>query len=119
MMQHQLLTLLKDFVPCHLNKSNTSADVFSYKVIVFKSFVKVAFIYSGYLLVNPNNIDVSSSSSCSLWIHGAYGTGKSKCAYALKKILEVREEELNTYWGKYEQLRTNKQLLGKIIGHKE
>lgn len=55
----------------------------------------------------------------SLWIHGAYGTGKSKCAYALKKILEVREEELNTYWGKYEQLRTNKQLLGKIIGHKE
>lgn len=55
----------------------------------------------------------------SLWIHGAYGTGKSKCAYALKKILEVSEEELNTYWEKYEQLRTNKPLLGKITGHKE
>ncbi|HOM49074.1 MAG TPA: hypothetical protein PK491_11210 [Candidatus Hydrogenedentes bacterium] len=30
----------------------------------------------------------------SLWIEGAYGTGKSQCAYALKKILEVPEEEL-------------------------
>lgn len=55
----------------------------------------------------------------SLWIHGAYGTGKSKCAYTLKKILEVPEGELNTYWEKYEQLRNNKPLLGKITGHKE
>lgn len=55
----------------------------------------------------------------SLWIHGAYGTGKSKCAYALKKILEVSEEELSAYWDKYEQLRNNQPLLGKILGHKE
>lgn len=55
----------------------------------------------------------------SLWIHGAYGTGKSKCAYALKKILEVSEEELKTYWDKYEQLRDNQHLLGKLLGHKE
>lgn len=55
----------------------------------------------------------------SLWIHGAYGTGKSKCAYALKKILEVPEDELCAYWDKYEQLRSNKPLLGKILGHKE
>lgn len=33
----------------------------------------------------------------SLWIHGAYGTGKSKCAYALKKILEVPEDEIRAY----------------------
>ena len=55
----------------------------------------------------------------SLWIHGAYGTGKSKCAYALKKILEVSEDELKTYWDKYEQLRNNQPLLGKLLGHKE
>lgn len=37
----------------------------------------------------------------------------------LKKILEVSEEELNAYWDKYEQLRNNQPLLGKILGHKE
>lgn len=55
----------------------------------------------------------------SLWIHGAYGTGKSQCAFALKKILEVPEEELCAYWEKYEPLRKNRALLEKIIGHKE
>ena len=33
----------------------------------------------------------------SLWIEGAYGTGKSQCAYALKKIIDVPEEDLRTY----------------------
>ncbi len=55
----------------------------------------------------------------SVWIHGAYGTGKSQCAYALKKILEVSEDELKEYWDMYEPLRNNKDLLQKILGHKE
>lgn len=55
----------------------------------------------------------------SLWIEGAYGTGKSQCAYALKKILEVPEEELRAYWDKYEQLRKKTDLLEKLIGHKQ
>lgn len=55
----------------------------------------------------------------SIWIHGAYGTGKSRCAFTLKKILEVPESELRAYWEKYEALRTNKLLLEKIIGHRE
>ena len=55
----------------------------------------------------------------SVWIHGAYGTGKSKCAYALKKILDAPEEELKEYWEMYEPLKNNKDLLQKIIGHKE
>ena len=37
----------------------------------------------------------------SIWIHGAYGTGKSQCAYALKKILEAPEEEVKEYWSRY------------------
>lgn len=37
---------------------------------------------------------LSGTTKRSLWIHGAYGTGKSKCAYALRKILEVPENEL-------------------------
>ena len=55
----------------------------------------------------------------SIWIHGAYGTGKSQCAYALKKILEVPENEVRAYWDKYEPLKKNTALLEKIIGHKE
>jgi hypothetical protein len=55
----------------------------------------------------------------SLWIEGAYGTGKSQCAYALKKILEVPEDELRAYWGKYEMLNKKTDLLEKLIGHKQ
>lgn len=55
----------------------------------------------------------------SLWIEGAYGTGKSQCAYALKKILEVPEEELRAYWDKYEPLKKKNDLLEKLIGHKQ
>ena len=54
-----------------------------------------------------------------LWIEGAYGTGKSQCAYALRKILEVPEEELRDYWGKYEPLEKKTDLLEKLVGHKK
>lgn len=55
----------------------------------------------------------------SLWIEGAYGTGKSQCAYALKKILEVPKEELREYWDRYEPLKKKTDLLEKLIGHKQ
>lgn len=55
----------------------------------------------------------------SLWIHGDYGTGKSKCAYAMRKMLEVPEEELKTYWKSYEPLKDKNVLLTKLIGHRE
>lgn len=55
----------------------------------------------------------------SIWIHGAYGTGKSQCAYALKKILEVPEEKLRAYWDQFEPLKKQKDLLEKLIGHRE
>ncbi|GHS97043.1 hypothetical protein AGMMS50276_16420 [Synergistales bacterium] len=61
-----------------------------------------------------------SGSKQSVWIHGAYGTGKSQCAYALKKILDVPEAELRVYWARSDALNTNanKDLLEKLIGHK-
>lgn len=55
----------------------------------------------------------------SLWIEGTYGTGKSRCAYALKKILEVPEEELRGYWNRYEPLKKKPDLLEKLVGHKQ
>ena len=54
-----------------------------------------------------------------LWIEGAYGTGKSQCAYALRKILEVPEAELRVYWDRYEPLKKKNGLLEKLIGHKK
>ena len=55
----------------------------------------------------------------SLWIEGAYGTGKSQCAYALKMILEVSEDELTNYWSKFSDLKNKPDLLQKIINHKK
>jgi hypothetical protein len=53
-----------------------------------------------------------------LWIEGAYGTGKSQCAYALQKIIEVPEAELRAYWDRYDPLKKKTDLLEKLIGHK-
>lgn len=70
-------------------------------------------------LLNSVEKMLGGTTNRSIWIHGAYGTGKSQCAYALKKILEVPEDELRAYWDKYEPLKKNNALLEKIIGHKE
>lgn len=70
-------------------------------------------------LLNSVEKMLGGTTNRSIWIHGAYGTGKSQCAYALKKILEVPENELRAYWDKYEPLKKNHALLEKIIGHKE
>ena len=69
-------------------------------------------------LLNLTEKMLGGTTNRSIWIHGAYGTGKSQCAYALKKILEVPEEEVRTYWNKFEPLKKNPVLLEKIIGHK-
>lgn len=55
----------------------------------------------------------------SIWIHGAYGTGKSKCALTVRRILELPEKEVRAYWDTYEPLKKNAALLEKLLGHKE
>ena len=70
-------------------------------------------------LLNNTEKMLSGITNKSIWIHGAYGTGKSQCAFALKRILEVPEGEVRAYWDNYEPLKTNQALLEKIIGHKE
>ena len=37
----------------------------------------------------------------SLWVHGAYGTGKSRVIMTLKKLLECSPDEFNAYFDKY------------------
>jgi hypothetical protein len=53
----------------------------------------------------------------SLWIQGAYGVGKSQCAYTLKKLLDVPEEELCAYWGT-KALEHQVDLLEKLVGQR-
>lgn len=70
------------------------------------------------MLINIERV-LARQEKRSLWIEGAYGTGKSQCAYALKKILEVPEEELRAYWNRYEVLKKKPDLLEKLVGHKQ
>jgi len=70
------------------------------------------------MLTNMERV-LSRQEKRSLWIEGAYGTGKSQCAYALKKILEVPEDDLREYWNRYEPLKKKPDLLEKILGHKQ
>jgi hypothetical protein len=55
----------------------------------------------------------------SLWIQGAYGVGKSQCAYTLKKLLEVPETELNEYWNGFKPLEKYTGLLESLKGHRD
>lgn len=55
----------------------------------------------------------------SLWISGVFGSGKSRCAYTLKKIIDAPENEVRAYWDKYELLKCEKTLLERIIGYKK
>ncbi len=59
------------------------------------------------------------NSGRTLWIEGAYGTGKSQCALALRRILEVPAPELRAYWDRYEPLKKKTDLCEKLIGHKK
>lgn len=76
------------------------------------------------LLHNVNNM-LDGKSKRSIWIHGSYGTGKSLCALALKKILEASESELRDYWehgGDASWPLTKpkeKDVLNKLLGHKQ
>lgn len=69
-------------------------------------------------LLNRTEKMLSGNTNRSIWIHGAYGTGKSQCAYTLKKLLEVPEAEVRNYWNKFDPLKKNPVLLEKLIGHK-
>ncbi|HOF23151.1 MAG TPA: hypothetical protein PLU70_00925 [Thermotogota bacterium] len=44
----------------------------------------------------------------SLWISGAYGTGKSYAAYTLSSLLTASNEEVEAYFNKYEALAQHK-----------
>lgn len=97
------------YFPC-IDESAINAGVDWQATYPHDTFIK--------LLKSTENM-LGGATKRSLWIHGAYGTGKSQCAYALRKILEVPENDVRIYWAKYDPLKRESPLLEKIIGHKD
>jgi hypothetical protein len=54
-----------------------------------------------------------------IWIEGAYGTGKSRVAWALKNLLDCSADAFNAYFDEYEALRNESDLRGKLLKHKQ
>ena len=71
-------------------------------------------------LIRKTERVLSRSEKRSIWISGAYGTGKSYAAFALSKLLTASNEEVEMYFNKYEALspyRTD--LMQRLIAAKK
>lgn len=52
-------------------------------------------------LLEKTHIMLSGKDSRSLWVEGAYGTGKSHAALTVKSMLEARDDEIRAYFKDY------------------
>lgn len=52
-------------------------------------------------LLEKTHIMLSGKDSRSLWVEGAYGTGKSHAALTVKSMLEASDDEIRTYFKDY------------------
>ena len=50
---------------------------------------------------------LSRKQKVSLWVEGAYGTGKSHAVLTMKKLLEVSEEETREYFDRFSNILSN------------
>lgn len=60
----------------------------------------------------------------SIWIHGAYGTGKSQVAWALQSLLTCSDEDFESYFESYSKdgsapLKSEVDLRTKLAGHRK
>lgn len=90
---------------------NSKPDMWK-KFFPHETFVK--------LLRNTVNV-LDRKQKLSLWVEGAYGTGKSYAVLTLKKLLDASAEETQAYFEKYHMdndLRSNLQRIknsGRIL----
>ncbi len=55
----------------------------------------------------------------SIWIHGAYGTGKSQVTWALRSLLTCSDDDFDAFFDDYDPLRAETDLRKKIAGHRK
>lgn len=58
---------------------------------------------------------ISGATPLSLWVEGAYGTGKSHAALTVKSLLEASDDEVRSY---FEEYKLSKDLCNKLIADK-
>ena len=66
-------------------------------------------------LLEKTHVILSGKETRSLWVEGAYGTGKSHAALTVKSLLEASDEEIRAYFDDY---GLNKDLGEKLIADK-
>lgn len=55
----------------------------------------------------------------SVWVHGAYGTGKSQVTWTLRSLLTCSDADFNAYFDDYAPLKTEGDLKKKLAGHRK
>ncbi len=55
----------------------------------------------------------------SIWIHGAYGTGKSQVTWTLRSLLTCNDTDFNDYFDDYSPLKSENDLRTKLAGHRK
>lgn len=66
-------------------------------------------------LLEKTHTVLSGKQNLSLWVEGAYGTGKSHAALTVKSLLEASDDEVEAYFNEY---GLKKELCDKIIADK-
>lgn len=58
-------------------------------------------------LLNQTKSVLTNGQRMSIWVEGAYGTGKSHAVLTLKKLLDCSNEELKVYFDRYKTVLSN------------
>ena len=66
------------------------------------------------MLARANEMDKHS-----IWIHGAYGTGKSQVTWTLRSLLTCSDADFEEYFNEYAPLRDEGDLKRKLSGHRK
>ena len=99
--------------PSEINLSSIQQSTFDWKkTFPHKTFVEL--LKTTELMLGRQN----SQAKKSLWIEGAYGTGKSRIVWTLKTLLECSDEDFLNYFNDYEELRAVPDLRDKLMAHR-
>ena len=60
----------------------------------------------------------TSGKKHSIWVHGSFGTGKSRVIWAMNQLLSCSDEEFLGYFNEHPTLRNETDLRDKLLAHK-